>query len=513
MLAPLLSVVPVDAATPYLASGVLGQPNFTTKNSGTTATTFGGYVTAVTLDYTGHRMFVSDADNNRVLVFNLDSNNNLVDKTADFVLGQANFTSSTAATTQSGMNYPEGLYYDTAEQRLFVAEYNNTRVLVFNLSGGITNGMNASNVLGQANFTSNTEATTQNGFDTPADIKYNSVNKNLFVSDYDNCRIMIFDISSGITDGMNASKVLGQPDFTSANCDTTQSGMDGPWGLEFDSATSRLFIADFANDRVLIYNLSGGITNGMNASNVLGQENFTTIDSTIRQDGTNSPLGIGLDPGSGDLFIQEPCRVSVYNTNNVANGENAVGVLGQTDFTSNVCTVSQSNFEIYDYSVTISYDNANQRLWFADTANYRVLSFDFAHIATASNALPEATFGVPYSTNIDTSGTQGTATCSLASGSLPQGITLNSDCTISGTPASNTVYTFTVLLSDNNGIAGTFNDSQQFTLAVNHAANSNSDGLADTGENTKRLAMFAAFLLFAGAFGVVMMLKKTKFHS
>src|SRR3989344_357472 len=48
------------------------------------------------IDTTNNRLFVSDAGNNRVLVFNLDASNNLIDRVADFVIGQPNFTTKIA---------------------------------------------------------------------------------------------------------------------------------------------------------------------------------------------------------------------------------------------------------------------------------------------------------------------------------------------------------------------------------------------------------------------------------
>src|SRR5258705_174774 len=74
---------------------------------------------------------------------------------ATYVLGQPDFTSNTAVAAASGMSLPGGVAYSTSTQQLFVADHCE-RVLVFDLSSGITNGMNARYVLGEPNFTSNT---------------------------------------------------------------------------------------------------------------------------------------------------------------------------------------------------------------------------------------------------------------------------------------------------------------------------------------------------------------------
>ena len=52
----------------------------------------------------------------------------------------------------------------------------------------------------------------------------------LFVGDGNNARVMVFDIST-ITNGENATNVLGQPDFTTKTAATTQSKLSAPRGL------------------------------------------------------------------------------------------------------------------------------------------------------------------------------------------------------------------------------------------------------------------------------------------
>ncbi len=81
-------------------------------------------------------------------------------------------------------------------------------------------------------------------------------------------------------------------------------------------------------------------------------------------------------------------------------------------------------------------------------------------LTITNNSLPSATTGVPYSVKLSTSG--GSASSwKLSAGSLPSGMTLTSNGTITGTPTSQTVTTFTVLASD-----GSRSDTKQLTLSV-----------------------------------------------
>src|ERR1700733_1791563 len=90
------------ASSTLEAADVLGQTSgsnvsFTSnaENNGTTTNAVGlNYPYGLALDTVDHRLFVSDCSNNRVLEFDLDSQNHLTHYTADHVLGQMNFTAN-----------------------------------------------------------------------------------------------------------------------------------------------------------------------------------------------------------------------------------------------------------------------------------------------------------------------------------------------------------------------------------------------------------------------------------
>ncbi|MGH9637359.1 MAG: hypothetical protein ACRD72_21200, partial [Candidatus Angelobacter sp.] len=228
------------ASSPYQASDVLGQPDFTTGriNAGGLASP-----ASTALDSVHHRLFVADSSNDRVLTYNLDGNNNPIDRTADYVLGQSDFTTNNPATGQNGMYNPRGLSYDSTNQRLFVVDAYNQRVLIFDLSSGITDGMDASHVLGQANFTSNApHYTGQKGLVDPEGVDYDQNSETLFVTNSVSNRVLIFDLSSGITDNMNASYVLGQSDFNGSDSGLNAHSLANPVALHYDATYKYLFV-------------------------------------------------------------------------------------------------------------------------------------------------------------------------------------------------------------------------------------------------------------------------------
>jgi hypothetical protein len=66
-----------------------------------------------------------------------------------------------------------------------------------------------------------------------------------------------------------------------------------------------------------------------------------------------------------------------------------------------------------------------------------------------TTSLPNGTVGVPYvAVPISITGGTGTSTCSIATGSVPTGLTLSSACAWSGTPTAAGTFTFTVRATD-----------------------------------------------------------------
>lgn len=111
------------------ADFVLGQPGFSTDDTGDGASEF---YNPSYIESNGTQVFVSDSNNNRVLVWNEFPSENA--QPADLVLGQSGFGMGSVNSGQSGANAtgfytPTGLY--AYENMLFVGDLSNHRYLVF----------------------------------------------------------------------------------------------------------------------------------------------------------------------------------------------------------------------------------------------------------------------------------------------------------------------------------------------------------------------------------------------
>lgn len=137
---------------------------------------------------------------------------------------------------------------------------------------------------------------------------------NLWVADLWNSRLL--DFVPPFHSGMNASVVIGQTNFSTAFFNTTRNGFSGPEQVAFDSS-GNLWVADGGNGRVLEF--QPPFSTGMNASLVLGEPDFThryCQPSTLGSHASCSnhslltgPGGIAFDP-QGDLWITESYAIN-----------------------------------------------------------------------------------------------------------------------------------------------------------------------------------------------------------
>lgn len=461
IVAALSNAAQAEAAA-YSAANVLGQANFTTATAATTQNGLSG-PSGTAYDSTNNRLFVSDRANNRILVYDLTAISN--GENAVNVLGQADFTSSAAATAQNRLSAPRGLSYDATNQRLYVADNGNNRVLMFDVAS-ITNGENAALVLGQANFTSNTAATSASGMKGPKSVLYDATNDRLFVGEHTNARVLVFNNASTLSNGASASNVLGQPDFTTATPGMTQSKLEQSTNaLAFDATNNRLFVADQGNSRVMVFDVAS-ITNGENAINVLGQADFTSSAINTTQNGLDSPTGLAYDAAANYLFVADALndRIMIFDVSSITNGENAVNVLGQADFTSLGAATTQTGLAISGGNdVLPTYDSSVNRLFVPDHDNNRVIIYNFVRITDTS--YPNGTLNSAYSQSITSTGSQGTVSYAVASGALPTGLSISSG-SITGTPSAAGDYTFTLRATDAFDTGNFLYTSGNYTITI-----------------------------------------------
>ena len=324
------------------------------------------FPSGVAADASGN-IWVVDHSNFRVLRFDAPLTNG---KPAAIVIGQPDLTSNAqnnGGITARSLGGPDAVAVDAAGN-LWIADGGaNGRVLRY--SPPFSTFMNASLVLGAPNFTSITPGPTQATVGLPTGLAFDP-SGNVWVADWNHHRVLRFD--APFTNGEPASVVLGQTDFTStaAPSPPTASSLNRPQSVAVD-ASGNIWVADELNYRALKY--TAPISNGQSASTVIGQAVFTSNAPPSMPTATSLsvPRGIAFD-GAGHLWITDRGRVLEYEPP-FTNGQAATVVLGQPDFTSLAAptppTATSSSFPFG--SVAFS----GRTLWVADHDNNRVLAY------------------------------------------------------------------------------------------------------------------------------------------
>jgi sugar lactone lactonase YvrE len=329
----LLFSVPI--ASGQAANFVLGQADFTSSNSATSATGL-DYPVKATADSSGN-LWVADCSNNRVVEYKTPFSNGM---SASIVLGEPDMNTSSGGTSGTTLSCPSGLAFD-GQGNLWVSDYDNSRIVEFKTP--FTSGMAASVALGQPDLSSGNCNTSATELCYPWEGVAFDSKGNLFVGDYGNCRIV--EYQAPFSTGMAASVAIGQADLNSSNCGTTASTLDSPLGVAFDS-NGNLWTGDYTNNRVLEF--KAPFTIGMSASLVIGQPDFTSSGSATTASGLSQPYDVSFD-SKGNLYVADygNSRTLMFSAP-FSTGISATKALGAPDLVTSSCGTT---------STTVCYPN------------------------------------------------------------------------------------------------------------------------------------------------------------
>ena len=430
------NAIPTKDGTP--ADVVLGQPSMTTSGLNKRSAWSLAEPGAVATD--GTRLAVADSGNNRVLIWRSFPTANAAE--ADLVLGQKDFTSaSSTAVNGASLSGPGGVALWGG--RVVVSDTGNHRLLVWS-SVPTQNGAGADLVLGQQSTTASSPNrggdVSGGGLSTPRGMA--AAGDSLFVVDYDNSRVLrwsaatlqtaapaeaalgqpsltqgcpkgshvtastLFAPEMVWTDGQTllvpdlyahrvllwspvptssgaaAGTVIGQPDpgACRSTAPTTRS-LQHPFGVHSDG--KRLFVADSANHRVLIWNtLPSGAAAGP-ADVVLGQPDMTTNTPSSKASATGLlwPSHLCTDDGGRLYVVDFHNRVLIWSSVPTASQAPADLVLGQPDLTSGSPNAGGLSARSLHEPNDVWVDGS--RVFVSDSTNDRVLIW---------NSLPQSSF-------------------------------------------------------------------------------------------------------------------------
>jgi uncharacterized protein (TIGR03437 family) len=381
---------------------VYGQPNFASFTALPVAKNTLNKPRSVAVDDAGN-LWVADTGNNRVVRFGSATLNSTTPPDADTVIGQKDLTSgganqSSIAVSASGFDTPVGLTFD-AQNNLYVADLNNTRVLKFAAPLGPTiQNPAAVAVWGEADFkTRGVPAQASNStLAGPAGISVDA--NNLYVAVPADNRVVVFPLS-----GKVANNVLGQPDFSTTALNSSsfpfasQNTLAAPSDAKVD-ANGNIYVADAGNNRVLL--LPAG---SKSAIKVWGQTDFASNGpNQVKAVSINSPFKMAID------YSAAPFALYVSDTNNnrvlvwkdsarFRTADPADMVIGQPDLRTTIANVDTKGSQTPSKTslsapTGIVVNQSDGSLYVADAGNNRVLRFP-RPVAQAGRITPDAVLG------------------------------------------------------------------------------------------------------------------------
>ncbi len=363
--------------------------------------------------------YVAVYDSNcRVMIFDTPLTS---DMNASVEIGQADFThacNSAGVTAQNilGSNFGGGVVFDSSGN-LYVGDTANNRVLQF--VSPLSNGMDATLVFGQSNFTSSSISTAATGMIYPIGVALDATG-DLWVADSANGRVLEF--KPPFSSGMAASIAIGSTSTGSAGVvcnspsDATNSDLCIPFSLAFDS-NGNLWAADSGYNRVLEFTppFSTGMPAALELGHAAGATAFTAGQAndggSVSASVLNNPAEIRFD-AHGDLWVSDSSNNRILQfAAPFSNGMAATLVLGQSGFTqASSSPIAQSSLHA---PVGVAFDTSGNLL-VADQANNRLLVFapPFSSGMNATTVIGSANFT-----------SAGTGTASQNTLDLPLGVT------------------------------------------------------------------------------------------
>ena len=347
----------------------MGQENFSDITFGTQQVRLGA-ISGMTL--AGRKLIVADSsylappNNNRVLIYDeFDTFENWIGaflRHADVVLGQPDFISSDPGNGADQMDQPVSVASDGT--RLFVAEWGNNRVVIFNQIPQ-SNGAAADVVVGQDGFGSSEFGAGANRLRRPNSVSTDGTR--LFITDTLNNRVLIYN-QIPTQNGASADLVLGQSNFQNDDAQPTAADtLSSPMSATTDG--QRLIVSDLGNNRILIYNQIP-TENGAAADVVIGQSDFASNGPGNTATTLNFPRYAYSDGQRLIVVDSGNNRILIYDPIPTANGAEPTTVLGQAGFVGLLESCAASNFAVPH----TAFHTAN-RLFVSDSFNRRVMGF------------------------------------------------------------------------------------------------------------------------------------------
>lgn len=279
---------------------------------------------------------------------------------------------------------------------IFVLALSMLKVSSLYCQSPLFNNMPANGVLGQNSFTTNQSGTSSSNLKAPSGVAVDPTTSKIFVVDRYNNRVLRWNSNAKMNDGAQAEAVFGQQDFVSSSSGLSSSKFNDPLRCFVDKNGS-LWVSDYLNNRVLRFDNASIKPSGASADAVLGQSDFNSNSSGTSSSKMKGPVGVFADDNV-NLWVTDRLNHRVLLFEEAAkkqNGASADKVLGQQDFNSGISGLSASKMN----RPMGAYLDKQDHLWICEDENNRVIRFDNASKKN-NGANADGVLGQPdFSTN------------------------------------------------------------------------------------------------------------------
>ena len=373
----------------------------------------------IIVDEQHQRLFVEDGS--RILIFDVDPRRLTNYPDAALVIGQPDFESRERGLGPNRLTRAHGIALDPDEQRLFVSDQGNNRILVFDVHPDrLANDPNAVAVLGQPDFFSNAprfagaraRPADRRGLRsiTPGGLDYDRLHKRLFVSQLPDNRILVFEAAPDkLQDNLEAFAVVGQPDFETFDPVISQTQFAFPKDPSVDSEKQLLYVSEGfpGGNRVMTFDIRPEVLrNGLAAVDVIGhvddegRDDFERRMANDRLDGRTTTMAraVALDARHHRLWVADEYNNRVLgfqlDRDNRLLDREARWVFGQPDFRTARAARSIAGMNV---PLALAYDDGDERLYVGDGWNDRV---QFAGSLSVGSDVPVAITSRRVTTNL-----------------------------------------------------------------------------------------------------------------
>ena len=245
-----------------------------------------GLPTAIAIDRKSDYIYVADSTTDSISAFD--------DK------GNFQFNFGDGGSSDAEFRDPSGMVVNDSDQMLYVADTDNNRIQVFELTDGDNCPSGTDEIINdQVCFVKDfgSSGNDEGEFDKPEGLAYDDDNDLLYVADTDNNRIQVFEIVSGSTCPSGTDKIVNGVCFVEefGSSGSGDGQFSSPAGISLDLENGKLYVADTDNHRIQILSVPSGTSSSSGGSS--GSSGGSSSDEP------NTPTGVRAEPASTSSIV------------------------------------------------------------------------------------------------------------------------------------------------------------------------------------------------------------------